>query len=296
MDLRQTREWARYLQGIGWEVVEEQQGGRVWRLYKRRLSPVPISILKVQRVPLAIFKKLPIRQIAREQRAIVTYVEIEDQKAENKGWEKLILEMKRLGYKATMDAMLPTKTRWFDLHLTEAQILAQMKPKTRYNIKLAQKHGLVVQRWTGMDLVKNPKLGDEFYRLFQANARRIGLWGMPRTWFKANMIAFRKQALVVMVRDEAQTELLAAGVFLCSEDTAFYFFNGSTENGRKVMAPTLVVWEGALWAKERGFEGLDLEGVVDERRPLKAWRGFTRFKEGFGGEVRYCPPAFRRWF
>ena len=61
------------------------------------------------------------------------------------------------------------------------------------------------------------------------------------------------------------------------------------------MATTLVVWEGMMEAKRRECEWLDFDGIYDERYPIKAFKGFSRFKAGFGGiEVEYLP-AFERW-
>jgi lipid II:glycine glycyltransferase (peptidoglycan interpeptide bridge formation enzyme) len=47
-----------------------------------------------------------------------------------------------------------------------------------------------------------------------------------------------------------------------------------------------LVWEALKLAKKRGCRIFDFEGIYDERFPKAAasWKGFTKFKEGFGGE------------
>jgi len=60
---------------------------------------------------------------------------------------------------------------------------------------------------------------------------------------------------------------------------------------RFLFAPTLLVWEALKLAKNRGAKQFDFVGVWDERIPNKfhEWKGFTKFKEGFGGAAQYYP-------
>jgi lipid II:glycine glycyltransferase (peptidoglycan interpeptide bridge formation enzyme) len=66
---------------------------------------------------------------------------------------------------------------------------------------------------------------------------------------------------------------------------------GATKKGKKLFAPTLLVWEALKVSKKRKMKYFDFIGVWDERTPRKntEWKGFTKFKEGFGGKELYYP-------
>jgi lipid II:glycine glycyltransferase (peptidoglycan interpeptide bridge formation enzyme) len=142
-----------------------------------------------------------------------------------------------------------------------------------------------------LQVIIDNKLDKKTENLLRGNSWRVGLFGMNDYWLKKELEGFGKKAFIVKVYSTPRGELLAAAVYLTTDDGAYYMQNGSTELGRKLMAPTLAVWEGMKEAKKRGLKYFDFDGVSDERHPIKAWAGFTRFKEGFGGEAVYYPAA-----
>jgi len=72
-------------------------------------------------------------------------------------------------------------------------------------------------------------------------------------------------------------------------------YAASNKRGKQLNVPTLLVWKTILIAKKRRMKIFDFEGIFDERFPLPAWRGFTRFKKSFGGEEVEYPGAFIKW-
>lgn len=79
---------------------------------------------------------------------------------------------------------------------------------------------------------------------------------------------------------------LAGILLLYYKKTAYYWLASSLMEGKKLFAPTLLVWEALKLAKKKGCIVFDFEGIYDERFPKasESWKGFTKFKEGFGGE------------
>ena len=78
-----------------------------------------------------------------------------------------------------------------------------------------------------------------------------------------------------------------AGILLLNyKKKAYYWLASSLLVGKKLFAPTLLVWEALKHAKKKGCTVFDFEGIYDERFPKasESWKGFTKFKEGFGGE------------
>ncbi len=78
---------------------------------------------------------------------------------------------------------------------------------------------------------------------------------------------------------------------LHADKIAYYWLAAATNLGKKLFAPTLLVWEVLKTAKKNGCEVFDFEGIYDERYPIKSWLGFTKFKEGFGGKEILYPPS-----
>lgn len=247
IDLRQTQEYASYMRRIGWEVAPVPD----W-LYIKKIPLLPWSFGKLQR-------------------------------AKNVDWKLVEKARKkhRIIYLITEDT-IAKKTLWIDLTKTEQQLLAEMKPKTRYNIGLAKRRGVKVKIVAGEKILKTG-----LFNLLKQNAGRLGIFGMPRKWFEAQVKAFKNKCFAVLalrLRSGQEAELLAANFFMTSKDGCFYAHNGSTELGRRLMAPSLCTWEGMREAKRRKLKVFDFEGIYDGSRWLRRWQGFTRFKRGFGGE------------
>jgi lipid II:glycine glycyltransferase (peptidoglycan interpeptide bridge formation enzyme) len=290
-DLRQTKEWAEYLKKIGWVVEEYRDSGVRVLGYVRQIPFMPFSILKIQRVKKEQISDGWLRAIQKKHRAVVSYIELDYQLRELEPGE--LPELVKMGYKTTWNGMLPTKTRIIDLGFSNEELLKQMKAKTRYNIGLAKKHGLGLKIIDGQELIKDTVTFEALYRVIQTNALRVGLFGVSKAWYRALFRAFGNKAYGALINREQR--LLAGAVFLTTKDTSYYFYNGSVEEGRKLMAPTLAVWVGMEEARRRGLTTFDFDGVSDERHPTKKWQGFTRFKEGFGGKAVYYPKALRHW-
>ena len=231
---------------IGWQVAKVPD-----YLYIKKIPLLPWSIAKLQRAK-HVDEKLVGR--ARKKYRII----------------KLFTE-----------EMVAKKTIWIDLTKSAKQLLAEMKPKTRYNVGIAQKRGVKVKVVTGEEILKTG-----LFDLVEQNARRLKIFRMPKKWFEAQVKAFGDKCFATLALRYAQgkPELVAGSFFMVSKDGCFYSHNGSTELGRKLMAPTLCIWEGMLEAKRRKLETFDFEGIYDGSRVLRRWRGFTRFKRGFGGE------------
>lgn len=302
-ELRQSKNHAQYMKLIGWR-VEVSPGGV--RAYIRPLPLTGMAVMKIQRVP---WKKLDfnwVSRLSRKYRVVTTYVEIDErvrqsvnQESDNQVISKklysLICEMKERGYKPLSMGMVSSKTQIIDLTLTEEKLSKQMKPKTRYNIGLAYKRGLKTEIWTGKQVYGEPGVLDRYLKLIKQNNKRVGYWGGQESWIRAQLRAFGESAYVIAVTADSGT-WQAASLFFIADETSYYAHNGSTAQGRRNMAPSLVVWEGIKEAKKRDLKYLDFDGVYDERFPVKRWLGYTRFKQGFGGEYVWYPPAFSKWF
>lgn len=178
----------------------------------------------------------------------------------------------------------PGKTLLIDLSKSEEQLLLEMHHKTRYNIKLAQKHGVEVK--TEFELnVGHGLFFEEALRLIQETSQRQKFATFPQSYYKrlADFFALGEQGVVSLRIYKAvfQNQLLAVAFMLDFGATRTFLFGGSSEFHKNVMAPYLLHWQAMLDAQSLGFKFYDFWGI---ETALGATPGFVRFKLGFGGE------------
>ena len=201
--------------------------------------------------------------------------------------------MVKNGYRKNKTPFLPGTTILVDLSFSKKALLSLMKSKTRYNIRLAKKRGVIVKVVDGETLMKNNKVFEDLFYMQRQNAKRLGIFLLPRKWLKAQIKSLGNKCFVTMAYIE--NELVAVTFYMTSDDGVFYSHNGSTRIGRQNYAPTACVWEGLLEGKKRNLQFFDFEGIYDPRSKIKKWTGFTRFKEGFGGRKVMYPNLYSKW-
>lgn len=279
MDIHQTKAYAHYLSSIGW-IVENHYNSFA---YIKKYPLLPISILKLQRIPLDQLDWNWIEKIEKKYHVVETVLE-------------LTTPSQRLpkGFNAASDFMLNTKTLVIDLLVGETELLKQMKPKTRYNLNLAERKGLTTKFWTARHIAQDNLLFDMVYEVLRSNAQRVGMWLIPKDWIRKQYMAFGNHGFVVGIY--ADSVLVSVATFYCSATTCSYNLNGSTATGRKLMAPTLAIWQGIIEAQRRKLGLFDFDGLYDPRyaKQQQRFKGYGRFKEGFGGRVVEYPPMYRR--
>jgi peptidoglycan pentaglycine glycine transferase (the first glycine) len=171
----------------------------------------------------------------------------------------------------------PRNTQCIDLRPPEEAILAQMKPKGRYNIRVAQRHGVSV-----VQDVSEQGLAD-FQRIYEETAARQGMEAKPPDYFQAlvSLLSSRRCGSVFFA--EHQGARVAAAVVVYFGGRATYFFGGSLDTHREVMAPYLLHFEIMRAAKTLGHDWYDLWGTAPDDEPDHPWHDISVFKRKFGG-------------
>lgn len=184
--------------------------------------------------------------------------------------------------KAPID-LEPLRTIIIDLSLSKEQILAQMKPKGRYDIKVAQRYGL---KATSTDL----KSGlNDFLKFYRETVDRKQFKGKEKKYFIDLVTAIDNPSNAKMFFVKDQNEILAVALIIFYGNVATYLFGASSDLHREKQATYLLQWEIICRAKEMDFKKYDLYAIVPDENNLKhPWQGFTNFKKKFGGEqVKY---------
>ena len=160
----------------------------------------------------------------------------------------------------------------------EEKLLAKMHSKTRYNVRLAARKGVLVRVASREDLCL-------FYRMYAETALRDGFAVRGEDYYQTLWNLFIQAGMCEPLIAEADGEPLAAVVIFRFAGKAYYLHGMSRELHRNKMPNYLLQWEAMRRAKLAGCTTYDLWGapeIFDERDPM--W-GVFRFKQGLGGDV-----------
>lgn len=166
-----------------------------------------------------------------------------------------------------------------DLTKSEDELLKAMHSKTRYNLKVAQKHGVEIREDNSDTAFR------EYLRLSGETTARQGFYAHNETYHKTMWSVMKQAGIAHLFTATYQGEVLAAWIIFAYGKTLYYPYGASSRNHREVMAPTLLLWEIARWGKKNGYTAFDLWGAMGpDPDPNDPWYGFHRFKQGFNPE------------
>jgi lipid II:glycine glycyltransferase (peptidoglycan interpeptide bridge formation enzyme) len=273
VDLRQSPQWANYMEALGWEVEKVDN----CQIFIKKLPPGLGSFVKILRpnppIPFG-----EIDKIAKKHKA--WFVKLEPNETTN---ESRITnsELRRHGFRPSSWPLIPTKTFQIDLTRSKETLFKRCEKRARNAIRKADKMGLVIARSKNIE---------QFCYLWTKNMRKKGDLlasgrGIEKLWQ-----AFRKNTYLLMAKRRGANKLLG-GTLLIKHGKKFHYMHAaSSRQGNKLCASSLLLWESILLGKKLNSQIFDLEGAYDPRFPKaqKGWKGFSHFKKGFGGkEVEY---------
>ncbi len=176
--------------------------------------------------------------------------------------------------------ILPSNTLFLDLRKNANELLAQMKPKTRYNIKLSQRKGVVV-RTLGMDQL------NLWYQIYSETAQRNNIHLHSIDYFASilSVEALKAQSAteVLLLVAEINGMPLAAMFLVISGNRGSYLYGASTSANRNFMATYALQWEAMRIVQNKGCTEYDMFGIAPNPDPAHPMHGLYRFKTGFGG-------------
>jgi lipid II:glycine glycyltransferase (peptidoglycan interpeptide bridge formation enzyme) len=292
----QTAEWGELKAAFGWSAqwvtLLEDGAPRAGALVLYRPLPLGVGALAyVPRGPLVDWERPDelaelmeaLSAAARARRAVALIVE-PDLPDESR-WRELLTA---LGFRPSpLGSIQPRRTLIVDISRDEEAILAAMKSKTRYNIRLAERKGVVVWEGTESDF-------PAFHRLMAETAARDRFGVHAPAYYERAYHLFVPRGWARLLMAGVEGEPVAALMVFALGRRAWYFYGASSDTHREKMPTYRLQWEAIRWARSRGCTEYDLWGVPDEdeerleaeftRRQDGLW-GVYRFKRGFGGRL-----------
>ena len=163
-----------------------------------------------------------------------------------------------------------------DLTKSEDELVKTMHSKTRYNINVARKHGVVIANDDSQGAF------DAYLSLSKETTSRQKFYANNESYHRRMWNTLHPAGIAKLFTAVYQGKILAAWIIFVWHDTIYYPYGASYREYREVMAPSLLLWEIARWGQRHGYKKFDLWGALgphpDGEDP---WFGFHRFKQGF---------------
>jgi len=197
---------------------------------------------------------------------------------ESQTGESVVAWLESSGWRYSDEQIQFRNTVLIDLQPESEELLANMKQKTRYNVRLAKRKGVEIRVGTLEDL-------DTLYQMYAETSVRDGFVIRSAEYYRQLWTTFIQAGKATPLLAEVEGQLVAAVVIFNFAGKAWYIHGMSTLQQRKKMPNHLLQWEAMQMAKGAGCRVYDLWGapeVFDESDSL--W-GVFRFKDGLGGEV-----------
>jgi len=174
--------------------------------------------------------------------------------------------------------LFPQWSQIINLNKTEDELLRSMHPKTRYNIRLAQKKGVIVKE------MSDEKGFEIFSELYFDTCKRQKYFGHTPRYHKVIWDALKKNIAHILIAFYNDIPLAAYELFYF-DNALYYPYGGTSLEYRNVMAANLLMWEAIKLGKKLGALYFDMWGsLAPQYEESHPWSGFTRFKEGYGGK------------
>lgn len=212
--------------------------------------------------------------------------------------ENFIPDFSALGFRKSDKDVQARETLIMYISKPEEELLAQMKQKTRYNTRLAYKHGVRI-----ISIADQEKAEQIFLSLLKETARRQNFRLHPLNYYLNMMEMFLDSSVIAgdgglalrLFFAQYQKKIVAGALVGFFGKRATYLHGASLPEYRNIMAPHLLHWEIIKAAKHLGFFEYDFWGIVTGKtdpRQKEKWEGFSKFKMGFGGRTVEYPGAY----
>ncbi len=279
------------LQSFEWGEFREKTGVKVVRrgvLEKNKLiSGFQLTIHKIPHTPFTIGYlpkgKMPTKELMDELKKIgkvekCIFIQLEPNVVRSKNQEVRI--------KNLVAAAHPLFTKYnfvLDITKSEEDLLKNMHQKARYNIRVAQKHGVEV----GED--NSDKAFNEYLKLTRETTERQKFYAHTenyhmKMWESLQAQNSDKNKLSAhLLTAKYKGKVLTAWILFIFKDTLYYPYGASSSENREVMSSNLMMWEAIKFGRKLGLKTFDMWGALgpnpDKNDP---WYGFHSFKEKYG--------------
>lgn len=276
----QSWEWGNFRESQGHKIVRFGEFNKEklitsWQISFHQIPHTPFTIgylpkTKLPNRPVIDYLKI----IGRENKAVFIKIEpqIESQNGQNSQIKRLVLFPGK--------PLFTKFTSVIDLTFSEEELLKSFKPKTRYNLRLAEKKGVKTKE------DNSSKAFEKYLELLFETCQRQGFYAHSKKFHQDQWKILRSAGISHLLTATYRGKILATFLLFVFNHVLYYPYGASTREHKELMAPTLLMWEAIKFGKKQGCLSFDLWGDVEpDPSPTHPYYGFHKFKEGFSPKL-----------
>ncbi|MEK7495269.1 MAG: peptidoglycan bridge formation glycyltransferase FemA/FemB family protein [Patescibacteria group bacterium] len=268
----QTWEWGEARKKTGIDILRLSEGKNVFQL---TFHKIPKTNYKIGYLPRSVMPSKEVLEFlakyCKENKIIFVKIEPNELKSPNSQTMKQFNNLT-----ISPHPLFPSWTQILDLTKTEDELIKSFHSKTRYNIRLAEKKGVIVKEMSNDEGFKI------FSKLYFETCKRQKYFGHTPKYHKIIWDSLKKDIAHILIAFYNDAPLAAYELFYFN-NTLYYPYGGTSLEYRNLMASNLLMWEAIKLGKKLGAEKFDMWGSLGPNYdPTDPWSGFTRFKEGYG--------------
>lgn len=259
----QSSAWKEFRSTWGNRILETKYG--ILTIHSLPMTSYKIGMfIKGPEVTEAMLKDL--KEIAIKERLVFIKLEPNEQKNDKK-----IKLLKKHGAVPGKTLFTPS-TFHIDLTPSEEDLMKSFSGKTRYNIKVALKHGVSVVE------DDSDKAFERYLDLTRETVARQGFYAHTERYHRLMWETLKKAGVAHLLTARYKGKIITTWILFTWKGFLYYPYGASTEEHKKVMANNLMMWEAIRFGKKNKLTTFDLWGREEGK-------GFTRFKEGYSPKV-----------
>lgn len=272
----QSFEWGEFRKKTGAKVVK----GDNFQLTIHKIPLTSFTLGYLPKGPMPTKKAVhELRKIGRKENCIFIQVEpnIPMLTLEESPGNKFL---ENLGLRPSAHPLFTKYTFQLDLTKNEEELLKNMHPKTRYNIRLAQRHGVKVVE------DNSEKAFNTYIKLLKETIKRQKFYAHDERYHRLMWQTLRPPGIAHLLIARYKNQPLVAWILFIYKDVLYYPYGASSEKHKEAMASNLAMWEVIRFGKKMGCHTFDMWGSLGPKPDKNdTWFGFHRFKEGYGGRL-----------
>jgi lipid II:glycine glycyltransferase (peptidoglycan interpeptide bridge formation enzyme) len=279
----QTQEWKAAREAMGVRVEKIIDNGHIFQF---TVHPVPYTPYSVGYLPRTVMPSGPVLKELYEfgKKNNLIFVKLEPYIKYEDSFRPS--DFKNVRLIKSSHPLFPEWTQTLDLTPPEEQLFKNLKPKTRYNVRLAEKKGVVVKE------VSTDEGYAIFEKLYFETCKRQHYHGHTPQYHQSIWNALKGTQAHILIAYLGEVPL-AAYELLYFKNNLYYLYGGSTTAHKNVMAPNLLMWEAIKLGKKLGATTFDMWGSLPPGySSTHSWAGFTRFKEGYATNFTHLSASF----
>jgi len=278
----QSWDWGEFRKKMGQKIerfgiFENQKIIGSFQVFFHRIPHLPYTIGYFPKGPMPTSKIMDaLKKTGQKNKAIFIKLEPNVEKLKIKSQKSKISKLGLIPGKS----LFTRHTMIIDLKKPEEELMANFHPKTRYNIRLAQRRGVKVVE------DNSEKTFEQYWQLMKETTKRQHFYAHNKIYHQKMWQIMQAAGIAHLLKATYHNKILAAWILFVFNQTLYYPYGASSHQHRNVMASNLIMWEAIRFGKKEGCQKFDLWGTPGPNpKPDDSWYGFHRFKIGYNPQI-----------